>query len=119
MGSKKLKAVAVRGDFKVTIACIERANRLREEHIAELKRGPVLESFHKYGTASHADLSVHSGESPVKNWGGVGIVDLPDVAGLNKDAVIANVESRTGCWRCPAACHGRLRAGSQWHCWDK
>jgi aldehyde:ferredoxin oxidoreductase len=112
MGSKKLKAVAVRGDLKVTIADIEKANRLRAEHLAELKKGPILESFHKYGTAGHADLSVHSGDSPVKNWGGIGIVDLPDVRGLNKDAVIANVESRSGCWRCPAACHGRLKAGT-------
>jgi aldehyde:ferredoxin oxidoreductase len=112
MGSKKLKAVVARGDMKVPIADIDAANRLRKEHIDELRAGPFLEELHKYGTAGHADLSAHSGDTPVRNWGGVGILDLPDVSGLNKDVILANVESRTGCWRCPVACRGRLKEGT-------
>lgn len=112
MGSKKLKAVVVSGDMKVPIADLETANRLRTEHIALLKGGPFLENFHKYGTAGHADSSAHSGDTPVKNWGGVGVKDLPDVSGLHKDSVGARVESRTGCWRCPVACKGNLAQGS-------
>lgn len=111
MGSKKLKAVAVRGDLKVPVADIETANRLRQEHIAELKAGKFLEGFHQYGTAGHADSSAQSGDTPVKNWGGIGVIDLPDVSGLHKDVVGANVESRTGCWRCPVACKGNLKEG--------
>jgi aldehyde:ferredoxin oxidoreductase len=111
MGSKKLKAVAVTGDLKVPVADMEKANRLRTEHIAVLKAGPFLETFHKYGTAGHADTSAHSGDTPVKNWGGVGVNDLPDVSGLQKDRVGANVESRTGCWHCPVACKGNLAEG--------
>jgi aldehyde:ferredoxin oxidoreductase len=36
---------------------------------------------------------------------------MPDVIGVNKDTVIAGVVSRSGCWRCPAACHGNLKEG--------
>jgi aldehyde:ferredoxin oxidoreductase len=57
----------------------------------------------------HADASAHSGDSPVKNWGGVGVIDLPDVSGLG--TFNAGVARRTGCWHCPIACHGRLKAG--------
>ena len=111
MGSKKLKAVVVKGDRKVPIADIEAVNRLRKEHIAEM-RGPFFEGFHKYGTSEHTAASARNGDTPVKNWGGIGIIDLPDVPAFDKDVIAANVESRTGCWRCPAACKGRLKEGA-------
>ncbi len=110
MGSKRLKAVVVKGEQKVPIADTKATNSLRKEHIAAIPK-PFLENFHKYGTGGHADSSAHSGDSPVKNWGGIGIIDLPDVTGLYKDVIIANVESRTGCWHCPVACRGRLKEG--------
>ncbi|MCK4368517.1 MAG: aldehyde ferredoxin oxidoreductase family protein [Dehalococcoidales bacterium] len=111
MGSKKLKAVVVKGDRKVPIADMETADRLRKEHIAEM-RGPFLEEFHKYGTTGHTAESAHSGDTPVKNWGGIGIIDLPDVSALDREVINAKVESKTGCWRCPAACKGRLKEGA-------
>ncbi|MCR4395019.1 MAG: aldehyde ferredoxin oxidoreductase C-terminal domain-containing protein, partial [Dehalococcoidales bacterium] len=96
--------------MKVPIADMEAATRLRKEHIAE---GRVfLERFNKYGTSSHADSSAHSGDTPVRNWGGVGVRDLPDVSSLRGDLVIASVDHRKGCWRCPAACKAELKAGT-------
>jgi aldehyde:ferredoxin oxidoreductase len=111
MGSKKLKAVVARGEMKVPAADIAKANRLRQEHLARIK-GPGLEQFHRYGTSIHTDASAHSGDTPVRNWGGVGVIDLPDVSGLNKDVLDAKVASRTGCWRCPVACRARFKAGT-------
>ena len=111
MGSKRLKAVVVRGNMKVPIADADAVNRLRQAHIAEIK-GPGLEGFHRYGTNVHTDESAHSGDTPVKNWGGIGVIDLPDVSGLNKDVVDARVARRMGCWRCPVACKGRLKEGT-------
>ncbi len=111
MGSKMLKAVVVRGDMQVPVADIDAVNRLRKEHMAEIK-GPGLEGFHRYGTSGHTDESVHSGDTPVKNWGGIGVIDLPDVSGLNKDVMDINVASRIGCWHCPIACKGRLKEGA-------
>jgi aldehyde:ferredoxin oxidoreductase len=108
MGSKKLKAVVARGNMKVSIADIDATNQLRQEHMAEIKAGGI-EGFHRYGTNQHTDMSAHSGDTPVKNWGGIGVIELPDVSALNKDAIDATVARRTGCWRCPAACKGRLK----------
>ncbi len=110
MGSKKLKAVVVRGAQKVPVFDPESAAKLRQEHALSSKL--FLERFHKYGTGSHADSSAHSGDSPVKNWGGIGIKDLPDVSSLHGDKVIANLDHRKGCWRCPAACKASLKAGT-------
>ena len=113
MGSKKLKAVAVIGSQKVPIADIEQANKLRLEHMNELRANKAgFENRRKYGTSSGGARSAHSGDGPVKNWGGVGIVDLPDVSGLTGDAAIANLDKRTGCWHCPIACEGIMKAGT-------
>jgi aldehyde:ferredoxin oxidoreductase len=115
MGSKKLKAMAARGQQEVPIADIEAVNKLRREHINAIrgrKGGPeTLDGFHKYGTSHVAEEFAHNGDTPVKNWGGIGIIDFPDASGLSGDAAIANIERRTGCWHCPIACEGRLREG--------
>jgi aldehyde:ferredoxin oxidoreductase len=109
MGSKKLKAVVAKGETEVPIADLEAANVLRKEHIAGAKM--FLERFGQYGTGGHGDMSAHSGDTPVKNWGGIGVKEMPDVSGLAKDKIIANLDRRKGCWHCPAACKGALKAG--------
>ena len=112
MGSKKLKAVVAKGELEVPVADLEAANNLRKEHLTEAK--PFLERFGIYGTGGHGDSSAHSGDTPVKNWGGVGIVEMPDVSGLHRDKIIANLDKRKGCWHCSAACKASLKAGIEY-----
>ena len=111
MGSKKLKAVVVQGEGKVPVANPEAAEKLRKEYLPMFK-SPITGGLHQFGTAVHTDSSAHGGDSPVKNWGGIGVIDLPDVSGLSKELINANVESRGGCWRCPIACRGNLKEGT-------
>ena len=59
---------------------------------------------HKYGTSISTYNSAHSGDSPVKNWGGIGVIDLPDREGLHHDVFASHVEKVRGCWHCPMAC---------------
>jgi aldehyde:ferredoxin oxidoreductase len=108
MGSKKLKAVAVRGNMEVPMADKERAQQLRRENISELH----VESMRKYGTTAMTVQSAHSGDTPVKNWGGVGVVDFPDASGLSGDEAIANVDKADPCWHCPVACQSLLKEGT-------
>ena len=88
MGSKKLKAVVVRGDQKVPIADKDALLKIRKAHTVEMKAAelqegrPMIETMHRYGTSFLAHQCAHSGDSPVKNWGGVGVVDYPDVSGI-------------------------------------
>jgi aldehyde:ferredoxin oxidoreductase len=117
MGSKKFKAIVARGDRPVPIADKPAADNLRKEYLTALNDTQsgghsFIASFHKYGTASHAALSAQNGDSPVKNWGGIGVVDFPDVSALEPDAIIANLDKHTGCWHCPIACEGHLKEGT-------
>ncbi|MGA8848746.1 MAG: aldehyde ferredoxin oxidoreductase family protein [Dehalococcoidia bacterium] len=116
MGSKRLKAVVVKGNQAVPVADKQAVDRLRKEYMAALNDKQsggysFLKSFRKYGTGSRAHLLAHSGDTPVKNWGGVGVTDFPDVSGIEPDAVIANLDKHIGCWHCPIACQGSLKEG--------
>jgi len=116
MGSKKLKAVVTRGTMDVPIADKAAAETIR---IAQIKawQAPgtigvsAMERNHKYGTSASTYNSAHSGDSPVKNWGGIGVVDLPDRAGLHHDVFAARVDRGHGCWHCPVRCKAFLKAG--------
>ncbi len=111
MGSKKLKAVVVKGEGKVPIADPEATEKLRKEYLPKISVAPARNGLHNFGTCSHTDSSAHSGDTPVKNWGGVGVVELSDVSGLSKEHFNENVVNRNGCWRCPVACRGNLKEG--------
>ncbi len=114
MGSKKLKAVVAKGTQEVQLADKAAAQKLRNQHVKELATpGPMdLEKLHKYGTSNLTAESAKSGDTPVKNWGGVGVVDMPDVKGLDKDTLAQDVAKLTGCWHCPVACKAILKEGT-------
>ncbi len=114
MGSKKLKAVVAKGTKIVELADKAAADRLRKEHVQSIQVPGFggIESLHKYGTSAMTHLSAHSGDTPVRNWGGIGINDLPDVAGLNKDTLATYVSKAGGCWHCPVACKAVLKEGT-------
>ena len=118
MGSKKLKAVVARGDQAVPLADKDTVDKLRMEQIKVWQqpgRGggmTFIERWHKYGTSGMAGNSAHSGDTPVRNWGGVGVTDVPDVKGLDGDALLAKVTRPFGCWHCPIACKAFLKEGT-------
>jgi aldehyde:ferredoxin oxidoreductase len=115
MGSKKLKAVVARGTMTVAVADIEAAQKLRKEHVKSMMETPGMggiKSLHRFGTSATTDLSAHSGDTPVRNWGGVGVVDLPDVKGLKAEVLESYVAKVGGCWQCPVACKAVLKEGT-------
>ena len=112
MGSKRLKAVVARGNMEVPITDKATLQNLRMEQIKEMRApGSHTIEMHQYGTSAGAYNSAHNGDSPVKNWGGIGIIDLPNRDGLHRDVFAARVERLSGCWHCPVACKAILKAG--------
>ena len=112
MGSKKLKAIAVKGRMPVPLADEEKTRALRRQYIGTIKEsafGPILS---KYGTAGITADSAMSGDSPVKNWAGAGPTDFPTASKISDDAVIAYEEKKFACWHCPIACGGHVNVRS-------
>lgn len=110
MGSKKLKAVVVNGNMEVPLADPEKAREVRRAN-TEMVKG-MAQMMQKYGTSAMTANSAHSGDTPVKNWAGVGVVDQPDVSGLTGDAAIANKDKVEPCWHCPIGCQSILKEGT-------
>ena len=112
MGSKKLKAVVARGTMEVPIADKAALTSLRMAHIKSWQTPErSAHPMHQYGTSGMTYTSAHSGDSPVKNWGGIGIIDLPERVGLLPDAFAVRVEKLSGCWHCPVACKAIMKSG--------
>jgi len=101
-----LKAVVVNGDMKVPLADIDMANRIRIDHLKSMEEIGFIRRFHKYGTSGHGDTSAASGDTPIKNWAGIGVVNLPDVSGLHRDMMIANVKQRFRLLALPGSLQG-------------
>lgn len=106
MGSKRLKAVAVEGNLPIPMADPERARALRREYV---KRKTPFYNFLTHGTVTGTGRSAMNGDSPVKNWGGVGEIDLP-LAGerLAPEQTLKYQTRKTGCWQCTIACSGHV-----------
>ena len=111
MGSKKLKAVAVAGKMKIPLYDEKKAGELRRKYLGELT-GPIAVMFKNYGTPAITAMSAHNGDSPVKNWGGVGVVDFPDAELIGLNPVMGQQSKPFACWHCPFGCGGYMKEGT-------
>ncbi|MBM3173186.1 MAG: aldehyde ferredoxin oxidoreductase, partial [Chloroflexi bacterium] len=109
MGSKKLKAVAVRGSAQILLANPTELEAARNRHLSQL--GGASKIFREFGTCSGLAYLVQIGDTPVKNWDGSAI-DFPNAAAISDQCVINLQERRYGCWHCPVACGGLMKASS-------
>ena len=110
MGSKRLKAVAVQGSLEVPVAAPELLPQLRKKHVAALTgHAPQL---HEMGTPGIYDVCCKIDDAPAKNWSGVAEIDSPNYEDCRGGNVIAKQKRRYGCWRCPIACGGIMKAGT-------
>jgi len=113
MGSKKLKAVAVIGTKEVPLPDKERAAKVRQEYRRKLS-GVFHDILKQFGTSGGVDWSAQSGDSPVKNWSGVGIKDFTNSAAISDNNVVNLVDRKYGCWGCPIVCGATMRAGKEY-----
>ena len=108
MGSKKLKAVAVVASRAEILARDKEVQgKVRDALDAFAK--PLVDFFHKFGTPGITASSAVSGDSPIKNWGGVGATDFP--AGKRADR--RGLRCEDGQALRLLALSGRLRRGEQ------
>ncbi|HID73310.1 TPA: aldehyde:ferredoxin oxidoreductase, partial [Candidatus Micrarchaeota archaeon] len=68
MGSKKLKAVAVRGTGSVEVHDAETLEKLNKEWLASAISTPRGKSFNEYGTSGLITAFAAMGNLPVKHW---------------------------------------------------
>ena len=121
MGSKKLKAIAVRGTGKIPVAHPETIKEINAEIVDFMKNGPTAEmvgGFGAFGTGGMTGGSALSGDAPVKNWDGAGIVDMGTESAekLSTPSFDAKYNTKKyACANCPLGCGAHYRvSGGKW-----
>ncbi|MFX0039544.1 MAG: aldehyde ferredoxin oxidoreductase family protein [Promethearchaeota archaeon] len=71
----------------------------------------IREIYKSFGTSVANTISAETNDSPIKNWGGIGIYDFPFKKSKNLSATnIQKYKIRNyGCFSCPVQCGGILK----------
>jgi aldehyde:ferredoxin oxidoreductase len=108
MGSKKLKAVAVRGRAPVPVADSAELGGLSKAFAQQLRDLPgMAQALMKHGTCGFTQSLVAGGATPIKNWQLAGEQAFPTIKQVTDgDAVIRYQTRKYACASCPIACGG-------------
>jgi aldehyde:ferredoxin oxidoreductase len=109
MGSKRLKAIVVKGDREVAVAQPARVRELRTYWARQLQGEGAL--FKKHGTTMLTPVNTIVGDTPLKNWAGSYPDDFDDanLAAIDETAFMPERAKKYGCWHCHIRCGGHLR----------
>jgi aldehyde:ferredoxin oxidoreductase len=113
MGSKKLKAIVVRGNAKVPLADAAAVSALRKKYLPLL--GGHAEGMKQFGTPMILMGCATKGDAPIRNWDGVQETDFTTVEKLDANHVIALQEKKYACYQCPFGCGGHMKAGTEYN----
>lgn len=103
MGSKKLKAIAVRGSGKPPIANPEALDALRKKYLPNFRERTEAQNLNKYGTTGSINPMVSIGRAPIRNWAGTAET-YPPPDSFHGDNALSHKRKHYGCWRCNQAC---------------
>jgi len=103
MGSKNLKAIALRGNLQMEISDKEKYDAARKRMRDGMRNSPILyPEFSRYGTSTTLDLTQAMGIYPANNWTGTGDFAPADkIGGFAFEALSAG---KTACSGCPVGC---------------
>ena len=103
MGSKNLKAIAIRGTGTVPIASEDKYKAGRTAMLKAFKESPVLyPEFSQLGTPMVVDLTGAMGILPAKNWSATG--EFVPVEGIGIEAQESRKIGKEHCHDCPVGC---------------
>jgi len=102
MGSKNLKAIAVRGTEKIEFAHEKRLMELIRMANKEVWEGVYGDLLHKYGTAGDLDDLDATGRLPTKNFRKSTFKGFDKITGETMAETI--LVKRGACYACPVAC---------------
>jgi aldehyde:ferredoxin oxidoreductase len=105
MGSKRLKAIAVKGGVQpITAADPEVFNQALQKFMDLISNNEYAIGLAAAGTGSNISFLVSIGDAPLKNWQLSGLDALPSVTNLDGSNMDKYKVSSYGCYACPISC---------------
>jgi len=117
MGSKKLKGILVRGTKNVEPYDRQLLNQtVKEIQIQFNKNIDLARPWQLYGTTAITESSHLNGDTPIKNWKGVGIVDFGEknAEKISGEEIAKDKLRSYGCAQCTLACGGHVRRNTKY-----
>lgn len=114
MGSKKLKGIVALGGKKVPLADPDLVESLRKKYTQQMRDGVGFAyTYNTTGTPGYVERGALNGDSPVKNWFGVGERDLKDTSEYRYENIEKYKTKKKSCYRCPMGCwsHVMIKEG--------
>ena len=111
MGSKKLKAVVVRGNQGIGVYDLKRFSESVEEMIKNIYSSPYYEARSSYGTTMLVNLNNRLGNLPYRNSQGSYYRDAEKISG--ELLYEKHVTKRKACFSCPVHCsrYSKVKSG--------
>jgi len=107
MGSKNLKAIAVRGHKPPAIADAGRLKELRRWYLDNLYNTAVLRGWHEAGTGFDMEVYEAVGDLPIRNWRDGSFPGVKRISGMAiKDTISISMDA---CFACPVRCKKRVK----------
>jgi aldehyde:ferredoxin oxidoreductase len=108
MGSKKLKAVVVRGTNPIPLPDPDAARAAKLQYVEQIKNGVGYADFYRTtGTLGAIAGAIKTADAPILNWAGVPS-DFPDAESIGAAAMYESGRKKQTCWGCPVACWGEV-----------
>ena len=110
MGSKNLKAVAVKGNTRVPVHNPKRLRKLATWMAQNVEN--VAQTLHTYGTGAGMDILEETGNLPIRNFRDG---DFPEVDSISAEAMKDTVRVGMGtCFACAVACKKEVKVDNPW-----
>ena len=117
MGSKKVKAIAVRGKMKLPMALPEEFRETAKQAMNEVKEGFLSMIMHETGTAGWIDSAISYGDGPTRYYTAPTMPESTKISGaeqLEKYQI-----ENTACYGCPIRCRKVLAIKEGKYLYDK
>jgi aldehyde:ferredoxin oxidoreductase len=102
MGSKNLKAIAVRGDGTVPLFAPREFMEISKQILALYAEDFQAQTFRQFGTAGYVNLSHMLGDMPIRYFQSGGHPQADNLSGV--DMAEKHLTRNTACYKCAIAC---------------
>ncbi len=110
MGSKRLKAIAVRGaKGRLPVADGEGLKTVQKEYLAAIKASPFMGGLTAAGTGGGVSFLLSVGDCPTDNWKSTGTESMPTATNLDAANMDVYKLKSYGCHSCPVRCGAILK----------
>jgi aldehyde:ferredoxin oxidoreductase len=117
MGSKKVKAIAVRGKMKLPMHDSENFREVARQAMKEVKEGFFTQWMHEGGTASWVDSAIAYGDGPTNYYTAPTLPEATKISGAEQFEKFQT--DSTACYSCPIRCRKILQIKEGKYLYDR